>query len=146
MKKMILAACAAVVAFTGMAQSSDIVELKISNVTTGETANTATSQIIRQGYVKRILIDVGDAGIDADLSVQLYNPNLGVYRTLFSQENVTTNVDVLPLVVADTIDGGTTTNQFITMPIFNEAVVLSGVNAVATNKNITMHLIWTSQP
>lgn len=148
MKKLIMAvtAVATVMAGTCLAQQSDMVELKISNVTTGDTANTATSGVIRQGFVKRLFIDVGTAGIDADFTVRLYDSKLGTYETVFSQENVTTNVDVYPLIVADTVDGGTTTNQFISIPIFNQAVVFSGVNATATNANASMYLIWTSQP
>lgn len=147
MKKLIMAvAVAASLSGTCWSQQSDMVELKISNVTTGETADTATSGTIRQGFVKRLYIDVGDTGIDADFTVKLYDSKLGTYETVFSQENVTTNVDVYPLIVADTIDGGTTTNQFITLPIYKQAVVFSGVNATATNKTASMYLIWTSQP
>jgi len=146
MKKMILAACAFVLAGSCLAQNSDVVKLVLSNVATGTTASTATSGVVREGFIKRIVLDVGAVGSDATYTIQAYNSAMGTYETLFTAVNVTTNVDIHPVFQANTIHGGTATNFFISPPLFREAIVFSGHTSTATGKNASAYIIWNSQP
>jgi len=116
----------------------DKVSMKISNVSTSATPDQSTSGETT-GYIERIVIRVGPStnGIEMDLDVIASNSYTRAETTLYSANDVGTNVDVYPRLVTHTTAGVAVTNWGNRIPVHQDNIIFkagasSNVDCTAT--------------
>lgn len=143
---MVLALLLGMVVLPAVAGEMDAVVLQVTNVPlTTNTASTATSTAIN-GTIRSIRVDVSaSANMDLDLAT-------GDGTVLYSADDVTADVTLAPLVRAVDNTGaavnllyGSTNYVYLAYPVAS-ALTLSASDEAATNKNVTVTVIYERSP
>jgi len=114
------------------ASNLDKLVFKISNITTTTTCDEVTSQKIT-GYIERVVIVVSTGGIDADFDVIASNDYSGTEATIYSADDITTNVNAYTRTAIHSTAGVSDTNFVDRIPVYQDNIIFKASDAAATN-------------
>lgn len=116
----------------------DKVVFQVTNVATSTTPDEVKSQKIT-GYIERIMIKVNTDGVNVDFDVIASNSYSHTEITLYSADDVTTNVNIYPRTETHTTAGVAVTNEsnlYNRFFVYQDNIVFKAGDEANTNKNV----------
>jgi len=126
----------------GQGLKLDKIYFNVSAVTTSATLAEVTAPTTHVGELVRIAIEL-DSTKANDFDIRLYADSVytGERFTLYSVDNLATNVNFMPLYSASN-SSGTSTNELVPYTFFEDSVILATGASVITNGSAKVTLIY----